>query len=268
MNYPELERLIDVVEKLRDPDQGCPWDLKQTHESLIPYLFEESYEFKYAVESKDFDNMKEELGDVLLQVVLHATISQQNKSFGIEEIAKTLADKLIYRHPHVFEEKQEGLSAEDVKERWDELKQKEKGNKKEKVFSEKLLHDTALNSSFKIGKKSGKVNFDWDDYAQVSYKVEEEWQELKEEITPNRPIDKNKVEEELGDLLFSMSQLSRHLDINPEKALRKANKKFIRRFQKMEKLILEKGMDISQMNQEEMDYFWDEVKRMEKSNES
>lgn len=255
----ELKELIAVVEKLRDPQKGCPWDLEQTHESLLPYLLEESYEFIDAVEKKNQDHMQEELGDVLLQVLLHAVIAQQAGRFDLEGVAKTLKDKLIERHPHVFQPSGAKIDSAEVAKNWAKIKgEKKKGV--EYFISDKELHHPALRASAKIGKKTKKVGFDWEDYTQVVYKVEEEWQELKEELPPVagqlEQRDKKKIAEELGDLLFSVSQLARHLDLDAEEVLRDANKKFLRRFQSMEDFVREEGRELSTISAPEWNEYW------------
>lgn len=269
MEMPEFYKLTQVVKKLRDPEQGCPWDLKQTHASLLKYLVEESYEFIAAVENNDIPEMEDEIGDVLLQVLLHCQFASEKKNFDIESVSKNLADKMIRRHPHVFEEAVQGIDAEQVVSNWEEIKLKEKADAPKSLIDDSYLKFPALFAANKIGKKTNKINFDWDDAAQVSYKVEEEWQELKEEIVSHNAtssqISKERMFEEMGDFLFSAAQLARHLDIDPEEACRQANKKFLKRFQKMEILIKDDGKDINQMNQKEMDHFWDQVKINEKA---
>lgn len=261
MKYPELEALITVVQKLRDPNGGCPWDLKQTHQTLLKYLIEESYEYIDAVEKNNMTEMCEELGDVLLQVLLHTTIAEQNKNFNLEEVAKGLKNKLITRHPHVFGDVKVN-SAEEVTDNWQKIKAETKGAVKN-FISDKDLAMPALMSANHIGKKTKEIKFDWDNPSQVAYKVEEEWQELKEELAALPRINKDRVAEELGDVLFSMAQLARHLDIDPELALRNANKKFVKRFNKMESFINDAGADIKKMNQEQMDVYWLKVKEFE-----
>lgn len=256
MSYPELERCIEVVTKLRDPNGGCPWDLAQTHETLLPYLLEESYEFIEAVEHGDFPHMQEELGDVLLQVLLHATLAKQAGHFNLEQVAKGLADKLIHRHPHVFGEIEKGLSPDDVRNRWEERKKIEKAEKKTSTIPSKLLHHPSLKTAFLIGVASGKVAFDWEDHLQVIYKVEEEWQEVKEELSITGQFNKDRVAEEIGDLLFSVAQLSRHLGVEPEEALRNANKKFLKRFHMVEKIAAERGQVMGEMTQPQMEELW------------
>ena len=259
MNYPELERCIQVIQKLRDPQGGCPWDLEQTHESLLKYLLEESYEYIEAVESKKPSLMEEELGDVLLQILLHSTIAAESNNFTLETVAKTLADKIVRRHPHVFGDVKVS-GADDVVANWKDIKEKEKGVKKYTI-DEKMLHAPALTTAFNIGKKSTTVNFDWDDYHQVAGKVEEEWQEVKEELPPGTQHNKERVREEIGDLLFSVAQLARHLDIDPEACLREANLKFINRFKKVEDEVKARGKKLGETPQAELEKIWIEVKK-------
>lgn len=257
-----MHRLIQVIEDLLHPETGCPWDLDQTHESLLKYLLEETYEFMNAVEAGDNTMMKDELGDVLLQVLLHSEIARKEKRFDLEEVAKNLADKMIRRHPHVFKEGHENISVDEIKENWKTIKEDEKKSLTSKEVSRidsGYLSYPGLYSAYKIGRKTRELNFDWEDVHQVVYKVEEEWQELKEELAPPQ-FNKERVAEELGDFLFSTAQLARHLDLDPEEILRKANKKFMDRFQKMEKLVESEGHQFEQMTQEDLDYFWQQVK--------
>lgn len=259
MDYPELKKAIATVKALRHPQTGCPWDLEQTHKSLLKYLIEESYEFIESVEKNDSKEMEEEIGDVLLQVLLHTTIGEENNKFSLESAAKVLSDKLIRRHPHVFE-MEEKLTSDEIIENWQKIKVQEKGERKYSI-DEKLLQAPALTSAYKIGKKSTEVNFDWSDHMQVAMKVEEEWQEVKEELLPNGQYNKERVREEIGDLLFSVAQLARHLDIDPEECLRDANKKFIGRFKKVEDYIRNEGKDMKTTPQEELEEIWVKIKR-------
>lgn len=260
MSYPELERAISVIKALRHPKTGCPWDLEQTHSSLLKYLIEESYEYIEAVEKNDPKLMEEEIGDVLFQVILHASIGEESGDFTLEGAAKHLADKLVRRHPHVFSKPEHGITSEQVLENWQKIKVTEKGERKYSI-DEKYLHAPALESAFKIGKKSTSVNFDWEDYHQVAMKVEEEWQEVKEELPPGKEYNKARVKEEIGDLLFSVAQLARHLDINPEECLRDANKKFINRFQKVEDMVKAQGKKLEDTPQAELENYWVKVKK-------
>lgn len=261
MSHPELERCIEVIKSLRHPKTGCPWDLEQTHSSLLKYLIEEAYEFVEAVEKKDPKLMEEEIGDVLMQVLLHTTMGEETGGFSLESSAKTLADKLIRRHPHVFNRDDKTLTPDQVVENWNAIKKTEKGERKYSI-DEKFLHAPALESSYKIGKKSTTVNFDWQDYQQVVMKVEEEWQEVKEELPPTGHYNQERVREEIGDLLFSVAQLARHLNINPEECLRDANKKFIKRFQKVEDMTKASGRKLEDTPQEELEEYWVKVKKI------
>lgn len=269
MNKTNFEKLKDVIADLRHPTDGCPWDLKQTHQSLLKYLLEESYEFIEAVEENDPKKMEEEIGDVLMQVLLHAQMGSEKGQFDIESVSAKLSEKLIRRHPHVFEKKDTSISADQVLINWEKIKAEEKmreeGEKNHHRIKSSVLNAPPLMSAVKIGKKTNEIKFDWDDYTQVAYKVEEEWQELKEELTPNRQLNRDAVFEELGDLLFSVAQLARHLDMDPHDALRAANKKFLRRFHAMEDLMEKKGAKLENMNQEQMDVYWNQAKTNEKN---
>lgn len=259
MSYPELERAIAVVKALRTPVTGCPWDLEQTHKTLLRYLVEESYEFMEAAQNEDSHHMEEELGDLLLQVLLHAQIGSEFKAFDIESVSKRIADKLIERHPHVFGDLQhEKLTPQEVLVNWEKIKAKKNGKKY--FMAHKLTYAPALTTAFRIGEKSREVNFDWENANQVLYKVEEEWQELKEELYRGQVV-KERVQEELGDLLFSMAQLARHLGCDPEETLRAANDKFIKRFNKIEDIVDQKGKKLTEMTQPELEDLWVQVKK-------
>lgn len=262
MEYPQIERVIDVISKLRDPDNGCPWDLKQTHKSLLKYLIEESYEYIHAVESNNFDKMEEELGDVLLQILLHSQLASEENKFNLESVAKKLADKMIFRHPHVFKDKSpaSASSSEEVLKNWEELKKKEKTHKNDHFFTDEDTCMPALMSANKIGKKSAEVNFDWDEISQVMDKVDEELAEVKAEMT-DIEANKENIKEEIGDLLFSVAQLARHMDIDPEQSLRDANIKFINRFSKLEIEIKADNKDMMKMEVPELDEYWQKIKK-------
>ncbi len=268
MNKSNFEKLVTVIADLRHPVDGCPWDLKQTHKTLIKYLLEESYEFIEAVELNDSKKMEEEIGDVLMQVLLHAQLGSERSEFNIESVSAKLTEKLIRRHPHVFEKKDTGITSDQVLINWEKIKAEEKlredGEKDHHKIKSSILNAPPLMAATKIGKKTNDLKFDWEDYAQVAYKVEEEWQELKEELTPNRVLNRDAAFEEMGDLLFSIAQLARHLEMDPHDALRAANKKFLRRFHAMEDLMLKAGKDIEKMNQDQMDVYWNQAKVDEK----
>ena len=257
MSYPELSRAIEVVAKLRDPEGGCPWDLKQTHSSLLKYLIEESYEYIYAVELGDPKKMEEELGDVLLQVLLHSQLAQDDGKFNIENVAKTLADKMIRRHPHVFEDPNLAKDEKQVKENWKKIKAAEQKNKYHIRMED--AYSPSLHASDKIGAKSQAINFDWDKIEDVVAKVDEELQEVKEELAKQQSS--RATYEEIGDLLFSVTQLARHLGFSAEDALRDANKKFIKRINKVEDAVRSDGHEMVDLPTEKLEEYWKEVKR-------
>lgn len=254
MEYHNLKKAIDVIAKLRHPQNGCPWDLEQTHQSLLKYLVEESYEYIHAVEEKNPSKMEEELGDVLLQVLLHSQIASENNHFDIDSVAKVLAEKMIHRHPHVFEDKEIAKTPEQVTENWKKLK-----NKKKKFhINVEDAYAPSLSASYKIGEKSQTINFDWDNIASVMEKVEEELLEVKEEIKNNNH---QKTYEEIGDLLFSVAQLARHLNIDPEAALKDANLKFVKRINLVEKRVSEDGKKMNKLPTATLEEYWVNVKK-------
>jgi MazG family protein len=260
MEYPQVLRAIETIKALHNKETGCPWDLKQSHASLVKYLIEETYEFVHAVETGDLKKMEEEIADVLLQVLHHGEIATRTKSFDIESIAKSMADKMIRRHPHVFEDKSIAEDEETVKENWEKIKAQEKLQKNEHFFTEEDTFMPALMSSNKIGAKSAQVNFDWDHVEQVLAKVDEELQEVKDEMFDIKN-NKTRIKDEIGDLLFSVTQLARHMDIDAEDALRQANFKFIGRFTKLESLIKSEDKDMMKMKVPELEEYWQRIKK-------
>lgn len=257
MHYPNLERAIDVIRKLRDPKSGCPWDLKQNHHSLTKYLIEESYEYIYAVETGNIASMEEELGDVLLQVLLNSQIANDKNQFNIDSVAKKLADKMIYRHPHVFKEDVEVKDEKEVRENWELLKKSEKKD----TFHIRVedAYAPSLKASENIGAKSREINFDWDSIKDVMEKVNEELLEVKEEIKTMES--KERIKEEIGDLLFSIAQLSRHLEIDPELALKDANLKFVKRVNLVEEYVKKDKLKMKSLPTSELEKYWAEAKK-------
>jgi nucleoside triphosphate diphosphatase len=253
MKRHSWEDFKKIIAALRHPQTGCPWDLEQTHQSLIPYLIEESYELVGALEDHDLPHAREEMGDVLLQLFLHAQLASENNQFEIEDVVHDISTKMIERHPHVFSDTKVD-SVQEVKTNWEAIK----GQKAVDPISDDLLHFPALMSSYKIGKASKKIKFDWQSAEEVWPKVEEEFNEFKTELASG--MHQEKIEEELGDLLFSLAQLARHLKIDPENCLRKANLKFHRRFKEMLKKIENDQLDYKSMDQKAMDHYWDLVK--------
>ena len=255
MEYKNLVRIIEVIKKLRDPKNGCPWDLKQDHKSLIKYLIEESYEYIQAVEEENITQMEEEIGDVLFQVLLHSQIASESNGFNIDSVAKRLADKMIYRHPHVFQDKSIATTEDEVIENWKKLKNK----KREFHITKEDAYAPSLSAANQIGAKSQEINFDWDHISDVLAKVEEELQEVKDEM--KTMISKQRIKEEIGDLLFSVAQLSRHLEIDPEQALKEANFKFIKRVNLVESAVKKAGKRMNDLPTKELEVYWHEVKQ-------
>lgn len=251
MGYENLEKLISVISVLRSP-QGCPWDREQTHKSLKRNMLEEAYEAVDAMESGDMKHLREELGDVLLQVLLHSQIAEEEGAFSIDDVAKVLKDKLIHRHPHVFgDTKVSNLN--DVIENWDKLKQVEKPHRTS-VMDGISKSQSALMSAQKISKKAVKTGFEWPDEESLYECINSEFREFKE---AKEKQDIENMEEELGDILFAVVNLARWNKIDAEQALLKANKKFISRFRKMEELAVK---PLEEYSFEEYDALWRQAK--------
>jgi len=258
-------RLQRVIEILRAPG-GCPWDRAQTHESLTRGMVEEAYEVVQAIENHDRDNLVEELGDVLLQVVMHAQIAKESGTFTMREICDDECDKMIRRHPHVFGPKPENsndsnaLSVDNVLDLWENIKEVEKTEISATASMQKIpRHLPALLRSEKVQKKAARVGFDWDDVSGAFAKVDEETAELKEAYEQG---DKAHIREELGDLLFAVTNVSRFLDIDPEDALNATTQKFMTRFSHVEESASRKGLRLEDMSLAEMDVLWEEAKKI------
>ena len=251
-NFSKLREIIAV---LRGPN-GCPWDKEQTHESLKKYLIEETYEVIEAIDSGDIDHLIEELGDVLLQVMLHAQIGEDEGYFAIEDVIEVLSAKMIRRHPHVFGDKK----AEDSKEvlrNWQEIKKQEKGETESSMLEGISKSLPNLLRAYEIQKKAAKVGFDWQEITPALEKVKEELEEFENEINQESFVEAKK---EFGDILFAFVNVARFLDIHPEEALFETNQKFIRRFQFIEERVKSSGKSIEEHSLEELDQFWDEAK--------
>lgn len=249
-----LRRLSEIVKILR---KECPWDRVQTHETLTRCMLEEAYEAVDAIQEKDGDNLREELGDVLLQVVFHSNLSEAEGDFNLADVINEECEKMLRRHPHIFlEEKVKTIDK--ALERWENMKSKEHD---EKSYTERLQRVPkalpALLRGSKVQSKASKIGFDWDDVEGAFQKVEEEFLELKDAYEKD---DKKHMAEEFGDLLFSMVNVSRFLNIDPEEALNGSTAKFIERFRYMEKASVERGLDLERMSLEEMDKLWIEAK--------
>ncbi len=253
-----FERLLTILDTLR---VACPWDKKQTMESLRHLTIEEMYELTDAILEKDYAEIKKELGDVMMHLVFYAKIASEQKQFQVVDVLNTVCDKLIARHPHIYSDiKVE--DEEDVKRNWETLKLAE-GNKS--VLSGVPKGLPALVKAYRIQDKVRGVGFDWEDKSQVWLKVEEELAEFKQEFNmeSGQVVDQEKAESEFGDLLFSLINYARHLNINPENALERTNKKFIQRFTHLEKRAVENGQSLHEMTLEEMDVYWNEAKKLQ-----
>jgi len=255
----ELKELIDIMATLRS-ENGCNWDKKQTYDSLKEYIIEEAYEVVDAVESRNFEHMKEELGDLLFNIVFYAQIASEDKKFNISDVAKDITEKLIRRHPHVFNVPA-NLTPDEVFANWNKIKQQEKINnpKPESVLDGVPKSLPSILRAEKLQKLAAKVGFDWANVEDVKKKLHEEIDELYKEIE-NKNQDMNKIEDELGDVLFSVINLSRFLKISPEVALNRANLKFTSRFQFIEKEAKVESKNLEEMTLEEMDELWDKAK--------
>lgn len=264
---PEMKRLLEIMQALRDPVSGCPWDLKQDFLSITPYTIEEAYEVADAVERADMPDLKDELGDLLFHVVFYAQMASEQNEFCFDDIVRAVNEKLVRRHPHVFAGAQVETD-EALLEAWEQQKGEERESKVPE--SEASLAASALDGiaatlpalkwAEKIQKRAARTGFDWDDLAPVFDKLNEEIAELKREVE----IENNheRIMDELGDVLFSCVNLSRHLQISAEQALRQGNRKFIQRFQQMEKTIVKQGKAINEYSLQELEAEWRKAKEL------
>ncbi len=236
MQSSDIEQLLSIMAKLRDPKDGCPWDIKQSFDSIVPYTLEEAYEVADAIEKQNWLDVKEELGDLLFQVVFYSQMAKEQDLFDFDEVVAGICEKLTRRHPHVFADKQFASEAE-VKANWEAEKAKERADKAvdNSILANVPLAMPALTRADKIQKRCAQFGFDWDSVAPVAEKVVEELDEVMDEFQ-QVTLDQNRIEEEMGDLLFSVVNLSRHLNVNPERALQKANKNLSADFAKLKKM--------------------------------
>ena len=248
MNYPNFERLVEIVDILRS-ENGCQWDREQTHDTLKRNMIEEAYEAVDAINDNDMKHLQEELGDVLLQVVLHSQIAKEEKAFNIEDVSKTLSDKLVHRHPHVFGDTKVS-STDDIIDNWEKLKKQEKPHRTS-VMDGISKSQAALMSAQKISKKAVKVGFEWPNEEELYACVKSEIKEFSEAKT------QEEKEDELGDILFAVVNLARWNNIDAEQALLKANRKFMTRFREMEKLA---PKELENLSFEEWDKLWKQAK--------
>ncbi|MEP6924349.1 MAG: nucleoside triphosphate pyrophosphohydrolase [Pyrinomonadaceae bacterium] len=261
-----FDELVKIMARLRAPG-GCPWDREQTYASLAPYLLEETYEAFDAIQEADATgettHLREEIGDVLLQVVFHSTIAAEKGDFTIEDVARGVAEKLVLRHPHVFGDKNLA-TADDVLNSWDELKRTERAvtgkteKPKDSILEDVPVHFPGLLEAQKLTKKAAKVGFDWQDAEQIFDKLREEVEELKDALKAGSEIS---IEEEIGDLLFVIVNLARHLKTDAETALKKTNRKFRKRFAFIEKRLTEQNKSLPEATLAEMDALWNAAKK-------
>jgi len=252
-----IETLLSIMARLRSPEGGCPWDLEQSFRTIAPYTIEEAYEVADAIERGAHEELKDELGDLLFQVVFHARMAEEEKRFAFADVVEAICAKMIRRHPHVFAA-EDGRTAEDQTAAWEEMKAAERAEKGRKsVLDDVPAGLPGLTRAVKLGKRAARVGFDWGAAADVLDKVEEESRELAEAADRG---DAAEMEEEFGDLLFNMANLARKLKLDPEAALRRANEKFRTRFAYIEEKL---GARLGEATLEDMDAFWNEAKAQE-----
>lgn len=257
-----LQRLLNIMKTLRDPQNGCSWDRKQTFATIAPYTLEETYEVLDAIERQDYADLRDELGDLLFQVVFYAQMGQEQGLFDFDEVCTAISDKLERRHPHIFGEATAGSSSE-VLARWEQIKSAERAEKSQHSALDDIPHSLpALMRAHKIQKRCSAVGFDWTSLGPVLDKVHEEIDEVMHEAQ-QAVVDEAKLEEEVGDLLFATVNLSRHLGVKAEVALQKANLKFERRFREVERIVAARGLEMTGVDLDTMERVWQEVKRQE-----
>jgi ATP diphosphatase len=258
----QIADLLEIMRRLRDPETGCPWDQEQTFATIAPYTIEEAYEVAGAIEAGDWDGLKDELGDLLLQVVYHARMAEELGRFNFADVVTAIAAKMVRRHPHVFGDGAQIASSAEQTVAWDEHKKRERAGKAQGG----LLDDVpaalpALLRAVKLQKRAATVGFDWDSAAKVLDKLAEESAEIVEAQAEGASAEK--LEEEVGDLLFVVANLARHLKVEPEAALRAANAKFVRRFKQIEAALAKQGRTTAEASLDEMEALWQEAKRSE-----
>lgn len=256
----EIERLLEIMARLRHPEEGCPWDRQQTFRSIAPYTVEEAYEVADAIERDDLAALEEELGDLLLQVIYHARMAEEAGRFRFADVARGIGDKLVARHPHVFGTA-EILDVEHQNRDWEARKAEERaGREADGALDGVAAGLPALTRADKLQKRAARVGFDWPELKPVFAKVREELAELEHEVGSASP--RERLEDELGDVLFAVANMARKLGVDPEQALRGTNRKFERRFRHVEARLKERGLKPEQVSLEEMDSYWDEAKRV------
>jgi MazG family protein len=258
-----LQKLLDIMAQLRDPKDGCAWDVEQTFETIAPYTVEEAYEVAEAIDNNDMDALKDELGDLMFQAVFHARMAEEAGYFNFSDVIDAISDKMIRRHPHVFGD-ENYRDAEEQTVAWEEQKARERAEKKQKsILDGVTVGLPALTRAVKLQKRAARVGFDWPSTSGVIDKLNEEMLEFSEELIADKQ-DQEKIEEEFGDMMFVYANLARHLKIDPEQALKKANNKFTRRFNKIEQEIVNKESSFGQYSLNELEKFWQQAKIEEK----
>lgn len=258
-------RLAVIMTHLRDPENGCPWDLDQTMKTIAPHTIEEAYEVADAIEREDYRDLRDELGDLLLQVVYHAQIAHEQDLFSLDDVARAISDKLVRRHPHVFGDEPVECSRR-LREAWEAQKSRERAARSdtgEPSALDGVAHALpALMRAAKLQGRASRVGFDWSETMEIFFKIEEELDELKAEM--DEDAGRDRIRDEMGDLLFALVNLARHLELDPEQALRGSNEKFERRFREMERILRDRGRAPGDCDLEEMDELWESVKRAER----
>jgi len=253
-----IDKLLEVMVRLRDADDGCPWDQKQNFSTIAPYTIEEAYEVSDAIAREDFAALRDELGDLLFQVVFHAQMANEASLFDFDDVAGAISDKMLRRHPHVFGTEEE-RAAGAVDGGWERIKAEERAGKDDNsALAGVAVALPALKRAQKLGKRAGTVGFDWPDREGVRAKIREELDELEEAVGSRSAAS---IDEEFGDLLFAVVNLARHLDVDPEKALTSANYKFERRFRDMESAVREDGKELNNQSLESLDKEWRAAKK-------
>lgn len=266
-NLPEIERLKQLMRTLRDPQGGCPWDIQQNFETIAPHTIEEAYEVVEAIENKDYQHLKEELGDLLFQVIFYCQMAEEQNYFTFDEVVNTLVSKMIFRHPHVFSDIQL-TSGNEVEQQWEDLKKIERQRKAEargaldavpSILDDLTSTLPALTYAFKLQKKAAKVGFDFATVSDAFDKVEEEVKEAKQELQGDQ-LNEDALSDELGDILFAVTNVIRKSGKRPEELLRRTNMKFKKRFQHIENAARQKGQNIENLSLEEMETHWIDAK--------
>lgn len=262
MSKHPVDRLVEIMATLRDPEQGCPWDKKQTYRSIVPHTLEEAYEVAEAIELEEYDHLKEELGDLLFQVIFYSRLAEEEARFNFDDVIETLNEKLIRRHPHVFQPQgKKNLADQEVRSNWETIKQQERQSR-QPASTSKLdgvsINLPALSRAQKLQGRAAHFGFDWPSVQPALAKIDEETQELRDALQRG---DQQHAVEELGDVIFSCVNVARHLNADSEQLLRQATQKFESRFRKIETMLDNQGRSVDDADLEELDQLWDLVKQ-------